>query len=635
MVSARIGLGCMRLATEPDERAAAVLDAALAAGIDLFDTADAYAHDETEIGRGERQLAAALARFRRDGDGRPITVVTKGGLVRPGGAWMTDGRARHLAAAARASQQRLGAIDVYLLHAIDPRTPFATSLRALVRLPRDNVVRAIGLANVNATQLEEALAAGAPIAAVEVELNPWKLDALRGGLVALCAARGIAVLAHRPLGGPAGVRRAARDRVLVAIAQRLGATPPEVVLAWIASLGTVPLPGATRVETVESSVRASQLALPEDVRAELAAHFLDAAPVGAASGVAPVGVAPSGIASVGGAIGVGPVGVAPAPVGGAVDAAPIGAGVAGDAIGVAPDTIAPDDERELLLIMGMPASGKSTLAADYVARGYVRFNRDERGGSLAEIAREIGRALAAGTPKLVVDNTYASRASRAALVDVARRYGATVRVIHVATAIEDAQAHAASRILELHGRLLEPLELAKSKQVGVLAPRALFRWRRDYEPPRLEEGFASLETVVPARRARGTREATFFELDDLIWHGRPAHPDAIVLVDGARERVAACRERVLAGTTWQPGLGVDAIAALEARLAALLDRALTLLCCPHPAGPPICWCRKPLPGLALAFARAHDVDLSRSVHVGRSPADRGFARRAGMALELV
>jgi len=44
----------------------------------------------------------------------------------------------------------------------------------------------------------------------------------------------------------------------------------------------------------------------------------------------------------------------------------------------------------------------------------------------------------------------------------------------------------------------------------------------------------------------------------------------------------------------------------------------------------VCWCRKPLPGLALALARAHGFDLSRSTHVGRGPADRGFAARTGM-----
>jgi len=206
-----IGLGCMRLSTDAardDGRGRAVIAAAIDAGVSLLDTADAYALDDGDAGHNERLIAQALAEL----PGRRVEVVTKGGLIRPGGAWQTDGRARHLATAARASRDRLGvaALDLYLLHAVDPQTPLATSVRALGRLRDDGVARAIGLSNVGLTQLEAALAI-APIAAVEIELSPWKLDAIRGGLVTACAARGIRVLAHRPLGGPAGVRRAAAD----------------------------------------------------------------------------------------------------------------------------------------------------------------------------------------------------------------------------------------------------------------------------------------------------------------------------------------------------------------------------------------------------------------------------------------
>src|SRR5262245_64721442 len=151
----------MRLSTAADRddaRGRAVIEAALAAGVDLLDTADAYALDDGDVGHNERLIA-----------GSPVTIVTKGGLTRPGGAWVPNGRARHLAAAARASRERLGvpAIDLYLLHAVDPKTALATSVRAVAKLRADGVAREIGLSNVNATQLEAALAL-ASIAAVEV-----------------------------------------------------------------------------------------------------------------------------------------------------------------------------------------------------------------------------------------------------------------------------------------------------------------------------------------------------------------------------------------------------------------------------------------------------------------------------------
>src|SRR5262245_53328051 len=74
----------------------------------------------------------------------------------------------------RESRDRLGvdAIDLYLLHAVDPKTPLATSVRALARIRDAGVARGVGLSNVNATQLALAIV---PVAAVEVELNPWRL----------------------------------------------------------------------------------------------------------------------------------------------------------------------------------------------------------------------------------------------------------------------------------------------------------------------------------------------------------------------------------------------------------------------------------------------------------------------------
>ena len=555
-----IGLGCMRLSTEPDRdetRARAVIAAAIAGGVELFDTADAYGLDDGDVGHNERLLA-----------GSPGMLVTKGGLERTGGTWHPNGRARHLAAAATASRERLGRIDLYLLHAVDPAVPLATSVRALAKLREAGVARAIGLSNVNVTQLEGALAI-TPIDGVEVELNPWKLDAVRGGLVAACTERSIRMLAHRPLGGPAGVKRAAKDPVLRELAERLAATPVEIVLAWLRSLSPmiVTLPGATRVETVASAIRGQRLALDDDARAALAGRFLE--------------------------------------------------------IGRAAPRHA---NQEVVMILGMPAAGKTTLALDHVARGYVRLNRDERGGSLLDLARALDRELAAGATKLVVDNTYPTRASRAPILDVARRHGASVRCIVVATTLEDAQGYAVARLLERHGSLEHRSEIR---------PGVQFRWRREYEPPRADEGFLAIEAVTPPRLHTGTRAGLVVELDGIVWDNKPLIPSKIVLLDGVSGALAAWRDHPIGATLWRPGASPDAIAALAARLCDELGCSIDVRYCAHPAGPPICWCRKPLPGLALALARAHDLDPSRTIHLGKSPADRGFALRAGMRFATV
>jgi aryl-alcohol dehydrogenase-like predicted oxidoreductase/histidinol phosphatase-like enzyme len=585
-----IGLGCMRLSTTTVADAPAVIAAAIAAGVELFDTADVYCRDDSDLGANE-SLLAPFARSHR--------VVTKGGLTRPGGAWVPDGRARHLAAAARASRDRLGVIALYLLHAVDPKVGIATSVRALAKLREDGVIGSIGLANVTPTQLEQALAI-APIAAVEVELHPWKLDAIRGGLLARCAERGIEVLAHRPLGGTAGAKRAARDPVVKAIAERFAATPHQILLAWLRSLSPVitPLPGATTIATATSAIRGQQLVLDDDARAALAAHFLDIArssrrdrsSTDARAARAPLDEArpPSSAAS---------------------------KTTVGERTG--------DADAEVVVILGMPAAGKSTLSEAYVARGYARLNRDDRGGSLLDLARALDDQLAdqPGVP-VVVDNTYATRASRAPVIEVARSHGIAVRCISVVTTIEQAQAHAARRVLERCG------SFDATAVANEIRPGVQFRYRRDFEPPALDEGFAAIEEVAPPRVSQGRHAGIIVELDGVVWLAKPSRPDQIELRPGVREALASWP--VVGATLWRPGISLETVTAIASRLAELLERAIDVRACPHPAGPPTCWCRKPMPGLAIALARDHDLSPTRTIVVGRGPADRGFALRAGM-----
>ena len=165
----------MRMSTDADRDEALAretITAALAAGVTVFDTAHAYGHGEAELGHNERLLAGAL----RTAGGAPTTaalspprIVTKGGMTRPGGAWIPDGRAKAILADCEASLAALGGlpIDLYLIHAPDPRTPWRTSVRALARLLDEGLVSRAGLSNVNRQQLDEAVEL-APVTAVEV-----------------------------------------------------------------------------------------------------------------------------------------------------------------------------------------------------------------------------------------------------------------------------------------------------------------------------------------------------------------------------------------------------------------------------------------------------------------------------------
>src|SRR5688572_22881569 len=248
-----LGLGCMRFSTEPDRdeaTATAALHAALDAGIELFDTADAYCLDASETGHNERLIARALAAWQ--GDRSRVRVGTKGGLTRPSGQWVPDGRARHLREACERSLAALGVhrLDLYQLHTPDPRTPLATSVRALGRLVRDGVVDSIGLCNVTVGQIEEARRI-VEVASVQVELSVWHEEHFLSGVVNHCLTNRIPLLAYRPLGGPSRRRKTAADPALIAVAARHESTPFEIALAYLMDLSAllVPIPGATRVET--------------------------------------------------------------------------------------------------------------------------------------------------------------------------------------------------------------------------------------------------------------------------------------------------------------------------------------------------------------------------------------------------
>jgi aryl-alcohol dehydrogenase-like predicted oxidoreductase len=560
----------MRLSTDErrdEDLAVETIVAAAEAGITVFDTAHSYGRDDSELGHNERLLARALRGCGADNRAR---IATKGGMARIGGAWVPDGRARVIRADCEASLTALDGlpIDVYLIHAPDPRTPWQTSVRALARLVDEGLVKRVGVANVNRTQLDEALAL-APIAAVQVALSPYDEHAVRGGVVERCTERGVAVIAHSPLGGPRRVRRLVRDDVLAEIAAARDATPAEVALAWLLELSPaiVAIPGARRPETARSAARAATLELDTAERAALTRAF---------GGSRPTRV------------------VQPQPA----------------------------DDAEVVVVMGIPGAGKSRVAEEYVARGYLRLNRDERGGSLREIAGALGERLSSGVRRVVLDNTYLTRASRSYVIESASRHGVPVRCIWLDTPLAQAQVNIVDRLLERLGALPTPEELralARREPGVVLAPTSQMRAVRELEPPAADEGFAKVDQMP-------------FERTSPSGHGRPG-----VLVAAAALRSSAWQHELEQSDRaaphlvfdWSPDGDADVLAGEIARLAAELPGPVEGAVCPHSAGPPTCWCRPPLPGLPLAFARTHGVDLSRSTLIGTGPAHKTLARTLG------
>ncbi len=593
-----IGLGCMRLSTDRSRNeasGAAVIHAALTAGVTLLDTADVYCWDEKDVGHNERLIAAALKTW--TGDRTKIQIATKGGLTRPAGRWVPDGRAKHLRAACVASIRALDVdvIDLYQLHVVDPKTPIATSVRALAALHDEGLVRQVGLCNVNVRQIEVARQM-TEIAAVQVSLNPFDEDNFRNGVAEYCREHEIRLVAYRPLGGERK-KKLSRDAVLVDIAGRHGVTPLEIALAWLRDLDerVVPIPGATRVESARSLARVLTIRFTDADRDRLDEHF----PAGRLLRVPRAARRPP-----------------------------------------------KNGEGEVVVLMGMPAAGKSTAAQSLVDRGYERLNRDQRGGVLADLIPELEAGLAAGRRRWVLDNTYPSRKSRNHVIESAWKHGVPVRCVWLKTLTDDAQINAISRMIKTFGHLPSPEEIrARSKKdPTTLGPNALFRYDRELEPPVLDEGFAAIDerSFVRSNDSSLTGRAVLLEYDGVLCTSASGkdvatEPDDVAIPPNVSKTLSKYHAEgwTLLSIAWRPQLENGeateaAVHACFARTRKLLGVEIDFRHCPHKAGPPRCWCRKPLPGLALEFAFKHRIATERSMLVGRSPADKTLARRLRM-----
>jgi aryl-alcohol dehydrogenase-like predicted oxidoreductase len=263
-----IGLGAMPMSIEGrpgEDRSIATIHAALDAGVTLIDTADAYHMLPGEVGHNERLIAKALASY--PGDTSNVLVATKGGHVRPGdGAWLVDGSPAHLRQAAEASLKALGvdAIGLYQFHRPDPKVPYAEAVGALKELLDDGKIRLIGISNATIAQIDLAreILGEQNLASVQNQFSP----AFRSseGELAHCAELGIAFLPYSPLGGIAragqlGSRHAAFQQV----ADARGVSPQQVTLAWMLAKAPVviPIPGASRPESITDSAQAADLTL--------------------------------------------------------------------------------------------------------------------------------------------------------------------------------------------------------------------------------------------------------------------------------------------------------------------------------------------------------------------------------------
>ena len=253
----RVGFGAMRITgdgiwgppNDPDE-CKRVLRRAVELGVNLIDTADSYGPEVSE-----NLIAEALHPYPEG-----LVIATKGGLRRTGpGQWPRDAHPDRLKECCEGSLRRLklDRIDLYQLHAPDPKVPLEDSLGALKELQDDGKIRHIGVSNVSVDELERSRA----LVDVVTVQNRYNLaDRATEDTIEACAAAGIGFIPWFPL----AVGDLARPgSPLDELARTHDATPGQLAIAWLLARSPVmlPIPGTASVEHLEENVAAGELEL--------------------------------------------------------------------------------------------------------------------------------------------------------------------------------------------------------------------------------------------------------------------------------------------------------------------------------------------------------------------------------------
>ena len=279
-----IGVGCMNVswiwangaALDPVRRyesAIPAIHAALDAGITLLDTADIYAPTWRDFGHNEVFVAEALRTWNASPEQKAkVVIATKAGITRqPGEVWGRNASLDYLLRAAEASAARLGVdkIALWQHHRLDPSIPFETQFENAMVLKERGIIDQIGVSNYDAKQLEIAVKiGGAPdqggVVSIQNEFSPryrHDLDVLE-----ICEHFGIVFLPWSPLAGVSNKAQIAGATTFEKVAKKYGVSVYALALAWEmkTSPAVLPIPGATRTESILDCITALDVNLSDD-----------------------------------------------------------------------------------------------------------------------------------------------------------------------------------------------------------------------------------------------------------------------------------------------------------------------------------------------------------------------------------
>ncbi len=297
--------------------------------------------------------------------------------------------------------------------------------------------------------------------------------------------------------------------------------------------------------------------------------------------------------------------------------------------------------QTVVIMTGIMASGKSTIAETYVKQGYKRLNRDTEGGRIADLVPKMVALLKDGYD-VILDNTHPTVKSRTDFIREAHRLGAKVISLWVYTPLKQAQINLCRRMIRMGVDIRDCEAIDKFNSPNVFGPHVQYAYQRRFEKPSLGEGFDSLEEFFFVRSPETGHNGKALILDydgtlrkTITGKFFPTDPRDIQILPGRGEilRKYESMGYKLLGVSNQSGIAKGALTTERAKECfaytnRMLGVEIDVEFCSH-SHDANCYCRKPMCGLGVVLMERYKLDPNECIFVGDLDSDRQFAMNCG------
>ena len=301
----------------------------------------------------------------------------------------------------------------------------------------------------------------------------------------------------------------------------------------------------------------------------------------------------------------------------------------------------------VLLICGLPASGKSSAVELTKKLNYVRLNRDELGGTVAGLLPKLDQLLQDGK-NVVLDNLFTAAEDRKPFIELALKRGADPQALHINTSPEDCQLNACLRMAKKYGHVLTPDEIKAAKDPNSFPPAVFFKAKKAFKVPTTGEGFSKVlkKNFTRDWPAEYCNKAIILDYDGTLREtigGNGKFPTKVSEVKVYKERGDVLRYYqnqgyLLLGASNQSGIAKGDLSHDDAKACfdytnEQLDIKIEYLYDASRVPPITSWNRKPMPGMGATFIEKYKLLPRECIMVGDMTSDKTFANRCGFQYE--